>query len=609
MLKVTIETISKNDFVLVLVCPYHKSPPIKENLKIRKMENRIFIEELSSDSLRKILEDDLEGLESIIRESMKIYVKEAFEKGFTLPLTGFKEKIQNKPTLLRDKFVDEVGRAWSIELKVSEPTKSEILYSSAVDGDGKLINLARNSLKEFIKLDEDDIIRGCKFSRYEERFLELFDIEKEGVSKHEIESSMRRYFSSYSRFSIPDFIGRILEKKNILEIHGDFYKIKKPGDYLQRIVDILNQSLITLVSRNDIITQEKISSLKIIVDELKEKPSSEITWTDIATYNTKLDSIEGFLEGITEQIDIQDIKENLNLLKEYLEKKFSDLNISISDIEYSEPPEDPFIEKYFAETGKSRIDFDSLVAFINEEIKEPISFNPKIINDIKSIMTSIQEIDSSYESIVAPLFKKVENLKMDLGAPRIEKLMDYEYGHSYSSDQIKRAKEILQSFNQFLKPYFQSIETLNELYPELRELFDYIESHSDYMEDLKIDSEKEEVRIKRLAKNEFNLCEPYLRHILKEYEDLKERIDSRIKYKELHRFFEGLELKENVTEDKLKVKIKEEKEGFDEFKHLSADEITQRFLKAGFIKKITIKTEYYNKGDQHIEEMVKYERI
>lgn len=601
---------SEHDFVVVLVCPYsNKIPPIKENLEIRKMENRIFIEELSSDSLRKILEDDIEGLENIIRESMKIYVKEAFEKGFTLPLTGFKEKIQNKPTLLRNKFVDEVGKAWSIELQLSEPTKSEILYSSAsaVDGDGKLLDLARDSLKEFIKLDEDDIIRGCEFSRYEKRFLELFDIEKDGISKNEIGSSMKRYFSSYSRFSIPDFIGRILEKKNILEIHGDFYKIKKPDDYLQRILDILNWSLVTLVSRSDILTQEKISSLKIIVEELKEEASSDITWTEIATYNTKLDSIGRFLEEKTEQLDIQHIKENLNLLKKCLDKRFLDLDIS--DIEFSELPKDPVIEKYFAETGKSKIDFDSLVSFINEEIKEPISFNQSIINDIKSILTSIQKIDSSWESIANPLFKRLENLKMDLESPRIEKLMDYEYGHSYSSTQIKKAKEILESFNQFLKPYFKSLESLNELYPELRDVFDYIEGHSDYMEDLKMDPDEEEDRIKRLAKNEFNLCEPYLRHILKEYEDLKERIDSRIKYTELHRFFEGLGLHENVTEYKLKVKIEEEKEDFDEFKHLSTDEITQKFLRAGFIKKITIKTEYYDKGDQRIEEMVKYEII
>ncbi len=369
----------------------------------------------------------------------------------------------------------------------------------------------------------------------------------------------------------------------------------------------MNWSLVTLVSRSDILTQEKISSLKIIVEELKEEASSDITWTEIATYNTKLDSIGRFLEEKTEQLDIQHIKENLNLLKKCLDKRFLDLDIS--DIEFSELPKDPVIEKYFAETGKSKIDFDSLVSFINEEIKEPISFNQSIINDIKSILTSIQKIDSSWESIANPLFKRLENLKMDLESPRIEKLMDYEYGHSYSSTQIKKAKEILESFNQFLKPYFKSLESLNELYPELRDVFDYIEGHSDYMEDLKMDPDEEEDRIKRLAKNEFNLCEPYLRHILKEYEDLKERIDSRIKYTELHRFFEGLGLHENVTEYKLKVKIEEEKEDFDEFKHLSTDEITQKFLRAGFIKKITIKTEYYDKGDQRIEEMVKYEII
>lgn len=315
---------SEHDFVLVLVCPYYRGKlPTRENLEIRKMENRLFIENLSSESLGEILEDNLEEFEDIIGESMKIYVKEAIEKGFTLPLTGFKEKINNKPSLFRDKFIDEISKAWKIELQDLEPMDSEILSpsASAIDGNGKLINLARNSLKEFIKLDENDKIRGCRFSKYENRFLELLDIRKDEVNKNEIDSAMKRYFSSFSRFPVSDFITRILEKKNILEIHSDFYKIKKPEDYLQKIVDILNRgSLATLISRNDLITHEKISSLKIILDELKEKSSAELTWQDIGTYNTKLDSIVRFLDERAEPL--QDIKTDLNLLKENLEKSF-----------------------------------------------------------------------------------------------------------------------------------------------------------------------------------------------------------------------------------------------------------------------------------------------
>jgi len=240
---------------------------------------------------------------------------------------------------------------------------------------------------------------------------------------------------------------------------------------------------------------------------------------------------------------------------------------------------------------------------------EPISVNQRILNDIKSILNLIQEIDQSYESNVNQLFGKLKNLERDLEDPRIEKLMDNEYSHSYSSDQLKKAKNILQSFNQFLKPHVKSLENLNGLYSELRDVFDYIERHSDYMEDLEIDPVEEEIRIKRLVKSEFNLCEQYLRYILKEYEDLKERIDSRIKYAKLHKFFESLDLPENVTEEKLRVKIKEGKEKSNEFKHISTEKIIQQFLRAGFIKKITITTEYYE-GDQPIKkETVNYEKI
>lgn len=599
---------SEHDFVVVLVCPYYgKSFPRKENLKIRKMENRLFIEDLSSDSLRKILEDDFEGLNDIIRESMKIYVKEATENGFTLPLTGFKQKIKNKPALFRDKFIEEINKAWRVELQDSPPSKSKILYSKAIDGDGKLIKLARNSLKEFIKLDENDMITGCEFSKYEKRFLELFDIEKDEISRNEIDSAMKRYFSSYSRFSISDFIARILEKKNILEVHEN-YKIKKPDDYLQKIIDILNSgSLAILISKDDLITQEKISSLKVILDELKEKSFSELTWIDLGTYNTKLDSIVRFLDEKVEPLQdiIRDIREDLNLLKENLAKKF--LNISMSDIEFPEVAEDSDIEKYFAVKEKSKIDFDSFIDFINGEINESVSVNPKILESIKYILNSICKIDQSYESAVNSLFEKLKNLENDLKDPRIENLMEDDYSHNYSSNQIKKAKSILQNANQFLEPYIKSLENLNEMYSDLRDIFDYIESHSDYIENLEIDLEEEKSRIKKLAKKEFNLCEPYVRYILNEYKDLKSRIEANIEHEKLHKFFKILDLPESVPQEKLENLIKERKEAH-EFEHISTDEIIEQFLRVRFLKKITITTEYYNKkGERCVENRVEYE--
>lgn len=598
---------SEHDFVLVLVCPYYRGKlPTRENLEIRKMENRLFIENLSSESLGEILEDNLEEFEDIIRESMKIYVKEAIEKGFTLPLTGFKEKINNKPSLFRDKFIDEISKAWKIELQDLEPMESEILSpsASAIDGNGKLINLARNSLKEFIKVDENDKIRGCMFSKYENRFLELLDIRKDEVNKNEIDSAMKRYFSSFSRFPVSDFITRILEKKNILEIHSDFYKIKKPEDYLQKIIDIMNRgSLATLISRNDLITHEKISSLKIILDELKEKSSSELTWQEVGTYNTKLDSIVRFLDERAEPL--QDIKTDLNLLKEDLDKKF--LDISMSDIEFSEIPEDSFINKYFSEREKFTIEFDSFIDFINKEIKEPFNLNQGLLKDIKSILRSIVEIDSSYESVVNHLFEKLGNLENDMKNPKIENLMTDDYSHSYSSNQLNKAKTILKDVNQFIENYIKSMETLNQIYPELKDTVDYIESHSDYIEDQKIDLEEENARIKRLAKKEFMLCEPYVHYILKEYKDLKNKIDVVIENEKLHEFFRTLDIPENIPQNNLENLVKEKKESSNEFKHISTEELIKQFLRAGFIKKITITTEYYKDGDYCREKFEEYE--
>ena len=57
--------------------------------------------------------------------------------------------------------------------------------------------------------------------------------------------------------------------------------------------------------------------------------------------------------------------------------------------------------------------------------------------------------------------------------------MEDDYSHKYSSNQIKKAKSILQNVNQFLEPYIKSLENLNEMYSDLRDIFDYMESHSD----------------------------------------------------------------------------------------------------------------------------------
>lgn len=105
---------------------------------------------------------------------------------------------------------------------------------------------------------------------------------------------MNKYLSSYSRFNILDYIPRILEKKHIINIQKDAYKLINQKDYLSEILALFKEGyLIKILSEEDIKTKEEIARLNVILKDLKAN-SSNHKWDKIAIYNTKLHSIKKF---------------------------------------------------------------------------------------------------------------------------------------------------------------------------------------------------------------------------------------------------------------------------------------------------------------------------
>ena len=427
---------TEHDFTIIFTCPYYRNKTLEnEEIEIRKMENRIFIENLSRDDLVDILESRNPAIiDEIIIESMKIYVREANKKGFTLALPGFKEKIKNKPSLFRERFIEELEKAWKIETGLKESVKSSILYSEAIDGDGKLQNLARKSLKEFIELDKNDMILGSKFSKYEERFLEMLDIERIEINKKEIENAMNKYLSSYSRFNILDYIPRILEKKHIINIQKDAYKLINQKDYLSEILALFKEGyLIKILSEEDIKTKEEIARLNVILKDLKAN-SSNHKWDKIAIYNTKLHSIKKILSSKIEVEHLDDLNKDWNELKENLEIKI--LSVPLSEITPSFAENKvKKVKKYFDEN--SNLNIDGINEFIKKELRENIKISPEVLEYLKEILDLFIEIDKSYEKDVNLIYKKIENIPEDLNNPNIEKMLSKSSHHNYSPEQIK----------------------------------------------------------------------------------------------------------------------------------------------------------------------------
>lgn len=586
---------SDHDMALILICPYCNQSPPKENYEVRKMENRVIIDKLDEYKLKEMFNINLNPIIGVVEDSLKLYINEAVEKGFTLPLTGFKEKIENKPSLFKEKFISEIKRAWEIELKDREPEGCKILNNKAVDGDGKLKNLARESLKEFMKLDEEDRITGCKLSKYEKNFLNLFGSQK--VKKKDLNSTLNRYFSSYSRFSIEDYISSILEEKNILKVEKEFYQILDPKDYIYEILLCLNEtSLLDIVSdEENREIREKLAAFRVDLDELKN--SSELTPELIGAYNTRFKSIIKILKGKTQPILDED---GLKKIKEKLESRFID--IKVDDIEIFNVPENYHVNEYF--TTHRALKYDRLIYFINKKLNDisaKLNLRKNALNDLKTILNYCKECgNEKIKESTKQIFHKLE---------KIENLKNLEL------EQIKQigSKNHIYFFNQVIKEVNNILDHYITVLRKVKDTWQFIEEDISQINKIEpnipIKPEEELDRIKKIAKYHFPLLESYVKYVSKNYKILREKLESKKEEKEFREFFESLNIFDTVPEEKLKEIIKDRQLNFDRLQNLAITKIIEKLMEREFLKRIIISEEYYRDCKLEREEQIKYEKI
>lgn len=473
---------SNHSFAIIFICPLYNDELPKEKVIIRNLENRLFIDQISRKEMAWLLDGDLSYVDVIIRESVKLYMQESVQKGYTLPLTGFQEKISNKPALFRDTFLNDIENAWKIELDKKSGEQRKIkpeIFKSGIDGDGKLVNLASQSLSEFVELDEYNMITGCKFSKYEKNYLELFGTDEEPID--EIKKVQNKYFAMYSRFDIEDYITRILKIKSILREENGKYIILKPSDFLDDIFDSLNT-----IDLNELLLKEQDITLKSSIFDLKlflEKINDGIDLYERGFYNSEMEKIRNKINNVKvgdpKLIDkvikkFKDINEKLNL-------KFLDISLEEVDTKY-------FLKKmeknskigdlYRKSTLKNiKLDYESLLLFISNILisEQKADIDKEILLSLEHIINKTIEYNIPIKSTNLTNIKtKLNDIKNEEGQNKTEEIsiltknLFEDSINNFNSPQLKIIYHILSDIEVFvLNPI---INTLNESSPHYEEI-------------------------------------------------------------------------------------------------------------------------------------------
>lgn len=388
---------SSYDLGVLFIGPYYTGELPKSELIIRKMENRLFIHHFSRNEFISFLNDNLDDIDDLVKESVKLYTQEAVEKGFTLPLTGFKEKIKNKPSLFRDMFISDIEKGWKMDITEFETVEKAGILKNGVDGDGKLLRLATDSLKDFIILDDGNFIKGSKLSKYEKNFIDLFG--NTSVPIDEIRAVKERYFSYYSRFDMEDYMTRILEKKSFLRADNERYILVKPTDFLHDIVIALNSvDILELANKDqDINFKRKIFDFKFLLEKLK----NGISKYETGSYNYQMEKILNNIKNLEkgDKTEFSDVDRIYKDLKQKFDFELG--NLSIKDVDISN----------YLENMKNLSEFSDFYQNINT--------NKLDLNKIHEIIVSILiheielEVDIELLSALEDILDRIELFNID----------------------------------------------------------------------------------------------------------------------------------------------------------------------------------------------------
>lgn len=666
------------ELAIIFICPYFNEELPKELVPIRKMENRLFINHISKDELILLLDGDLDYIGYNIRESIKLYTQEAVKLGFTMPLTGFKQKIINKPSLFRDRFLEDIKTSWRIQLNrnAGEETKEKPLifnpgsfnpgkgqkikkFKSPIDGDGKLINLARESLSEFVQLDDYNFIIGAKLSKYEKNFLELFGTNKVDIS--EIEKTKEKYFSFYSRFDVEEYITKILEIKSILKIEDDKYVLLQPSDYLKDIFNYLNSLDIFELVRKDqnINIKRSIFDLKLLSDKLNKSMDP----LQRGYYNSEMKRIENRIKSLegNEPNLVADITKKHSDIIEKLKTTFGDASIQniqiskyVKNMEKKSIIKDLYIKNnsklsnlkigniksYIASILEFSIDYDidKELLFVLEEIIDKIKDqdSDKNVKSLKNKIIELKNIETvnDSKSILNSLDRLFKKSKTDFSKSQLKNI--YQILNDIEIEVIdviiNRLNKAKHTYNDF-KTLKTKLKDYNTLFKNLN-AFTRRDKYLDNVNSLDVrpmDLENEIENVSKITKYNLDILDDYLGFIYKNYVKEGEiekiiEIENKIKTKEKKSILEYLEYisnlnsldyianyikmyfdKENIPESELENIISDIKSSEQDMDSKTPkDIINNELLPKEYLRRLTRFEEFYKNGEYNENKTIEY---
>lgn len=628
---------------IIFLCPYFNDKIPQEPHEIRHMNNRLFIVNLEKDEFTHFLRGNTNPIEKSVSETIRIYTQESVKKGFILPLTGFKEKIGNSYVDFRDIFIQDITNSWKIEMErrsgqnITE-FESPLIMENGVDGRGAstLNNLARDSLSEFIDLDNKGAIRGLKFSKYEMNFWSLFGSDEE--YKDEIKNAKNRIFSSYSRFDVEIFVKNILEAKFLLKEVNDKYVRIKPSDYISPILSALtNIDLNELSQKHDLVFKELISKLKLLISEMK--------WEDLSDrsfYNYQLDSVLNKLKQYKNENDkgLEKISDKYLELIKKLNMTF--LDVQVSDIDVSD-----YIKEINApiNINSKTINNNQIKKYVSDIIKvfSISTFDNDLLTDLRSVVERLEGMGFT-DNLLTNLSLNLDKIEKDAQIKDFDKitgqLLNGDYNNLYSPEyktilqflnelEQKVITPVLRDLNSYSRQFEYIKDTNNDIkdYDSIFKKLKTFEQYDPYINPIKeikpifiLNNEDELINIQNLLRSQLNLTEAYLDFLeercgknelklIKQTEKTiknktgKELIDylnylSRLNGTDYIKNNLNIEFgkKKEIKDENLISKIDSLKKFDDSLKGRKSKEIIEHILHEGFLKRIIFNEEYYDNG-------------
>lgn len=550
---------SAHDLGVLFLCPFTKNK--LENQKpseIRLLENRLTLTKLNDQELKSILEGDLTVIKQTIKDSIRLYTQEAVNKGFILPLTGFKEGISNSPNKFAKAFFGDIKKSWKIFIDINDGDQAEFTKSKLLEEgvDGQLKELAINSLNEFIKINDNEEIIGSKISKYEKNFYEILLQSGGSLTSTDLKIIENKFYSSYSRFNILKMIPEILEIKSIITKENGSYSIIKPSDFFELFLMNLNSiDYYRILANNK--EKAKFKLLLVRFNTVFDQFRNKLPIEQLGYYNYEMKRINNKLTEFTKEDKI-----TINQLEKKYKSILSKLQYSFLDISVKEvSSKDSELNSLEAIYSKTLEEYKKIIN-LNQEEKEILSLledtlnklrdhsssNLTLINEsISNINQMIELSDSSEAEIINLIKNTLQNKSMmpnHLLLILNNLLEEVDANISILYEKLKKCTDQLEEI--------KKVQSKGDTYTKIIGKMSKMDRYDYYLSSLELEDffnpitlDEEYFDIKTLVKGDINLVDGYLEYILKasgkDYFEKIKNIESKIKKMESKDIFEYYE--------------------------------------------------------------------